>query len=119
VAGTIQIVAVRARARRRLASKLQNPRLLAIHFHTLRHWKATMEYHYTKDILHVKNFLGHREIDNTMLYIQLDQSLFKNLPDDNFTIRATNNLEEAFKLGEVGFEPFVVMEGMQLFRKRK
>jgi hypothetical protein len=22
-------------------------------FHTLRHWKATMEYHYTKDILHV------------------------------------------------------------------
>ena len=107
------------RARRRLASKLQNPRLLAIHFHTLRHWKATMEYHYTKDILHVKNFLGHREIDNTMLYIQLDQSLFKNLPDDSFTIRATKSLEEAIKLGEVGFEPFVVMEGVQLFRKRK
>jgi integrase len=107
------------RARRRLASKLQNPRLLAIHFHTLRHWKATMEYHYTKDIMHVKNFLGHREIDNTILYIQLDQSLFKNLPDDSFIIRAAHDLEEAIKLGEVGFEPFVVMEGVQLFRKRK
>jgi hypothetical protein len=27
--------------------------------------------------------------------------------------------EEAVKLGEVGFEPFVVMDGVQLFRKRK
>jgi integrase/transposase-like protein len=107
------------RARRRLAAKLQNPRLLGVHFHTLRHWRATMEYHYTKDIIHVKDFLGHREIDNTMLYIQLDKSLFSNLPDDSFTIRAARTLEEATKLGEVGFEPFVVMEGVQLFRKRK
>jgi|GEM_PF-5486413 hypothetical protein len=29
-----------------------------------------MEYHYTKDIIHVKNFLGHKEIDNTLIYIQ-------------------------------------------------
>jgi hypothetical protein len=78
-----------------------------------------MEYHYTKDIMHVKEFLGHREIDNTMLYIQLDRSLFKNLPDDSFIIRAAQTKEEAVKLGEVGFEPFVVMEGVQLFRKRK
>lgn len=107
------------RARRRLAHKLQNPRLLEVHFHTLRHWKATMEYHYTKDILHVKEFLGHREIDNTLVYIQLDKSLFQNLPDDNFIIRSARTVEEAIKLGEVGFEPFVVMEGVQLFRKRK
>jgi len=107
------------RARRRLAFKLQNPRLLEIHFHTLRHWKATMEYHYTKDILHVKEYLGHKEIDSTLIYIQLDKSLFQNLPDDSFIIRAAHSLEEAVKLGEVGFEPFVVMEGVQLFRKRK
>ena len=30
--------------RKRLANKLQNPRLDRIHFHTFRHWKATMEY---------------------------------------------------------------------------
>jgi len=107
------------RARRRLAFKLQNPRLLEVHFHTLRHWKATMEYHYTKDILHVKEFLGHKEIYNTLIYIQLDKSLFQNLPDDSFIIRAAHTLEEAIKLGEVGFEPFVVMDGVQLFRKRK
>jgi integrase len=59
------------RARARLAFKLGNPRLKEIHFHTLRHWKATMEYHYTKDILHVKELLGHKEIDNTLIYIQL------------------------------------------------
>ena len=30
-----------AKQRANLAWKLQNPRLLQIHFHTLRHWKAT------------------------------------------------------------------------------
>ena len=107
------------RARKRLAFKLQNPRLLEIHFHTLRHWRATMEYHYTKDIIHVKEFLGHREIDNTLIYIQLDKALFSNLPDDSFIIRTAKTVEEATKLGEVGFEPFVIMDGVQLFRKRK
>jgi len=78
-----------------------------------------MEYHYTKDILHVKSFLGHKEIENTLIYIQLDKSLFQNIPEDNFIIRAAHTLEEAIKLGEVGFEPYVVISGVQLFRKRK
>jgi integrase len=108
-----------SRARKRLAFKLQNPRLKQIHFHTLRHWKATMEYHYKPDILHVAELLGHKDLENTRLYIQLEKNLFKNIPDDNFIIRAAHNLEEAVKLGEVGFEPFVVIDGVQLFRKRK
>lgn len=33
------------RQRERIATKLQNPRVNHITFHTLRHWKATMEYH--------------------------------------------------------------------------
>jgi integrase len=107
------------RARKRLAHKLQNPRLLKITFHTLRHWRATMEYHYTKDIIHVKNFLGHKEIDNTLIYIQLDQNLFRNVPKDEFIIKAVHTVEEAIKLGEVGFEPFDVVNGVRLYRKRK
>lgn len=107
------------RARRRLAVKLQNPRLLQVHFHTLRHWKATMEYHYTKDPFHVMNFLGHKRMDNTALYVQLDQKLFKDLPDNSFTMRVAHNAEEATKLGEVGFEPFDVVDGVRLYRKRK
>ncbi|MBS7611199.1 site-specific integrase [Candidatus Bathyarchaeota archaeon] len=47
--------------RRRLTAKLNNPRLMKITFHTLRHWKGTMEYHRAKDILHVKEVLGHKE----------------------------------------------------------
>jgi integrase len=57
--------------RKRTANKLQNPRIMQIHFHTLRHWKATMEYHKTRDILHVMNLLGHRNIESTLVYTQL------------------------------------------------
>ena len=63
-------------------------------------------------------FLGHKKSDNTLQYAQLDQKLFQGM-DDSFIIRAARDLEEAVKLGEVGFEPFVVMDGVQLFRKRK
>ena len=44
--------------RQKQAAKLQNPRLLKIGFHTIRHWKATMLYHQTKDPLYVRDFLG-------------------------------------------------------------
>jgi integrase len=55
------------RQRKRLAYKLNNPRIQQITFHTLRHWKATMEYHRTKDILHVMQILGHKNIKNTLV----------------------------------------------------
>jgi hypothetical protein len=50
------------RPKKHITEKLQNPRLLQITFRTLRHWKATMEYHKTKDILNVINLLGHKSI---------------------------------------------------------
>lgn len=108
------------RARRRLALKLQNPRLLQIHFHTLRHWKATTEYHRTKDLLHTMTFLGHKKSDNTLLYVQLDQKLFQGM-DDSFITRIAHNVQEAAALVEVGFE-YVTGEyddGGKIFRKRK
>ncbi|OYT43430.1 hypothetical protein B6U84_05990 [Candidatus Bathyarchaeota archaeon ex4484_40] len=66
----------------RAAQKLRNPRLLRIHFHTFRHWKATMLYHQTKDILCVMRFLGHRNVNNTLLYVQLEEALFGKEPDE-------------------------------------
>jgi integrase len=108
------------KARRRLAAKLQNPRLLQIHFHTLRHWKATMEYHRTKDLLHVMAFLGHKESDNTLIYVQLDEKLFKDW-DDNFITNAAHNVHEACALSETGFD-YVTGEyndGGKTFRKSK
>jgi integrase len=107
------------RCRSKQAFKLGNPRLKEIHFHTLRHWKATMLYHQTKDILFVKQFLGHKSIDNTELYIQLDKQLFQGISEDTFIIKVVSTVEEATKLGEVGFEPYLVIQGVQLMRKRK
>jgi len=68
--------------RRRVAQKLKNPRIVQTKFHTLRHWKATMEYHRTKDILHVMQLLGHKNINNTLIYTQL--ITFEN---DDFHVR--------------------------------
>jgi integrase len=121
VFGTSTMYSLKAtfsRSRRKLAFKLQDPRLLQIHFHTLRHWKATMEYHKTKDLLHVMAFLGHKKSDNTLLYVQLDKNLFRN-SDDHFIIKTAHNVEEAEELGEIGFEPFDIIDGMHLYRKRK
>lgn len=62
--------------RKRVAQNIQNPRIMQIHFHTFRHWKGTMEYHKTKDIMHVKYVLGHKSIDCTLLYINIEQAVF-------------------------------------------
>jgi len=77
-----------------------------------------MEYHKSKDLLHVMTFLGHKKSDNTLLYVQLDEKLFKD-SDDQFTMKTAHNAEAAAKLGEIGFEPFDVIDGVHLYRKRK
>jgi hypothetical protein len=80
-----------------------------------------MLYHSKPDIGIVAKFLGHKNWENTRLYIQLDKNLFKNLPDDQFITRVAHNVEDACKLIEVGFE-YVTGEysdGGKIFRKRK
>ncbi|MCK4478383.1 site-specific integrase [Candidatus Bathyarchaeota archaeon] len=105
-------------ARKRLAKKLQNPRLLKISFHTLRHWKATMLYHDTKDILYVKEFLGHRNIETTLLYVQLTEAIFKETRDA-FTVKVAKTSKEIQELLEVGFEYICEKEDLLYFKKRK
>jgi type 1 fimbriae regulatory protein FimB/type 1 fimbriae regulatory protein FimE len=100
--------------RKRVAFKVGNPRILQIHFHTLRHWKATMEYHKTKDILHVMQLLGHKNIKNTLIYTQLI-----NFNENEYVCRVAKTLEEATQLIEAGFEYVTDVDGCKLFRKRK
>jgi integrase len=45
------------RHRNKLAASLVNPRIREICFKTLRHWKASIEYHRTKDIVYVQRLL--------------------------------------------------------------
>ena len=73
-----------------------------------------MEYYKTRDILHVKEILGHRSLNNTMLYTQLIG--FK---DDEFSARVAHNEDEACQLIETGFEFVCDFNGNKLFRKRK
>jgi len=103
------------RYRKRAAHKLGNPRLLQVHFHTLRHWKGTMEYHKTKDILHVMQVLGHKQIKNTLLYTQL----VKFEENDEFVCKVARNPEEIQALIEAGFEYVLQKDGLAYFRKRK
>jgi len=105
--------------RKSLAKKLANPRLLQIHFHTFRHWKGTMEYHRTKDVVHVKEILGHRDINSTMLYISIENAIFSNPSTEEYHVKTAKNVEDACKLIEVGFEYVTDVDGFKIFRKRK
>ncbi|MEM3463953.1 MAG: tyrosine-type recombinase/integrase [Candidatus Bathyarchaeia archaeon] len=103
------------RRRKQAANKLCNPRLLQISFHTFRHWKATMEYARTKDILHVMRLLGHKNIHNTLIYTQL-----VNFKEEEYVCRAVKDSIEAISLIEAGFEYVCTApDGVMLFRKRK
>lgn len=107
--------------RKRLATKLGNPRLLKITFCSMRHWKGTMEYHRTKDILYVMKILGHKSIQNTLIYIDIEKAIFNAPGDEEFTVRVAKTVEEACELIEAGFE-YVTGEytdGGKIFRKRK
>jgi integrase len=86
--------------RKGIAAKMGNPRLMQIHFHTLRHWKGTMEYHRTKDILHVMQVLGHRRIQNTLKYTQL---VHFDAPDA-YICKIAKTEQEIGALIESGFE---------------
>ena len=87
------------RQRKRISAKLQNPRLDQITFKTLRHWKATTEYHKTKDILHVMQLLGHKNIQNTLVYTHL-----VNWESDESVSKVAKTVKEAQELVEAGFD---------------
>lgn len=101
--------------RNKTADKMQNPDIASIRLYDLRHFFATMTYHRTKDILFVKQQMGHRKIDTTLVYTQLLQ--FEK--DDNYHCRVAKSIDEATELVENGFEYVTEIEGLKLFRKRK
>ncbi len=102
--------------RRRVANKLQNPRLMQIRLHTFRHWKATTEYNKTKDILHVMRLLGHKNIKNTIIYTQLVD--FKN---EEYHVAHAKDLNEENKLIEAGFQyvRYSQKDDVAIYRKPK
>jgi integrase len=103
--------------RKKAIEKTQNLKLELIHFHTYRHWKATMEYRKTRDILHVKHMLGHKNVNNKLRYIRYAQNLESN--EDEWICKVAHNINEAHELIECGFEHVTNFGNKMLFRKRK
>ena len=121
VFGNASLASIRTtfcKSRLRAAQKLKNPRLQRIHFHTFRHWKATMLYHQTKDILYVMRFLGHKSIRNTLLYVQLEETLFRE-ESEEFICKVAKTVKEAKALVEAGFDYVCEFDDVKIFRKRK
>lgn len=85
--------------RRKIAEKTKNPRFVRISFHTFRHWKATMEYHKTKDILHVMKMLGHKSITSTLLYTQI-----VSFEGDEYDVKVEESKERIEAYLKVGYE---------------
>jgi integrase len=106
--------------RKKLAFKLQNSRLRKINFHSFRHWKATMLMHQTKnDTYYVKTFLGHKSIKNTEIYIHLQEAIFGENGNDEFTVKVAEKPEEITELLEIGFEYVCQKDNLIFLRKRK
>ena len=54
-----------------------------------------------------------------LIYINLENAVFHNKRNDEFTVRVVDNVEEACELVEAGFEYVTDMDGQKIFRKRK
>jgi len=101
--------------RNKLAERLHKPELKNIRLYDLRHYFASMLYAKTRDILYVKQQMGHKKIETTLVYTQL-----LSLNDDEWTCKATANNDEATRLIENGFEYVLTTpDGLMMFRKRK
>ena len=68
----------------------------------------------TKDLLHVMQVLGHRNIQNTLIYTHLAK-----FESDEYHHAVAKTLDEAGKLVDAGFESVCDFNTEKLFRKRK
>ena len=111
------IMSVFTTLRNRLAETQKNPRFKQIHLHTFRHFYACKLYFETKDIILVKDKLGHRSIENTMRYTHLvDWEA-----SDSWNVKRPLSTAEEDQLIESGFEyvRFDDRNQCPIYRKRK
>jgi hypothetical protein len=66
----------------------------------------------------VQQLLGHKNIENTLLYVNLESAIFKT-ENDNFHVKTATTPKEITELLEVGFEYVCQKNGLVFLRKRK
>jgi len=101
--------------RNALAKKLQDPIIHQIKLYDFRHYFATMLYAKTRDILYVKQQMGHKSIDTTLIYTQL---IHYN-EEEQYTCKTATTIKEATNLLENGFTYIQEIDGIRIYRKRK
>ncbi|MBE0519723.1 hypothetical protein IBX35_01590 [Candidatus Bathyarchaeota archaeon] len=71
--------------------------------------------------IRTEEILGHKNIQNTLIYIDLEKALYNNTKTDEFIARVATNIGEACRLVETGFEYVTgdYADGGKIFRKRK
>jgi integrase len=98
-----------------LAKKLNDPTLKTIRLYDFRHYYATTLYATTRDILYVKQQMGHKKIETTLIYTQL----LNLIEDEEYTVKTATNAKDATELLEAGFTKADEIDGIHLYRKRK
>jgi len=68
----------------------------------------------TKDILHVKKVLRHRNNSSTLVYTHLI-----NFEGDEYTVRVSRSLQEDEEPLKAGFAYVTEREGVKIYKKRK
>jgi len=76
-----------------------------------------MLHHQTKDMYYVMLQLGHRNIQNTLLYVQLEDALFQG--ESEYISKIAKTEQEICTLIEAGFEYVTEFQGSKIFKKRK
>jgi len=101
--------------RNNTAEKLNDQSIKAIRLYDLRHYFATRLYAKTRDLLYVKQQLGHKDIETTLIYVQLldfDE-------EDEWICKVATTVKDSTQLIENGFQYVMEQDGTKLFRKRK
>jgi integrase len=105
-------------ARKKVAAKLGNSRIAKIHYHLIRHWFGTMEYHKRPDPDYVRRLLGHKRLSSTEIYINMEKLVFGEGSRD-YVVKVCAAIEEFRSLLAVGFDYVTDFEGQKVLRKRK
>lgn len=86
--------------------------------HTFRHLEGNNALSSNRGHSVCKDPLGHRCINNTLIYIQLAKAISKRL-SDNSVCKMAKAADDAQKLIEADFDYVCEVEGFELFHKRK
>jgi integrase len=102
------------RARDRLAKRYSDPEFKKIRLYDLRHFYGSILYHQTKDLLYVKEKMGHRSITSTMKYTHLIS-----FDSDEWIVKIAESREELVRFLEKGFDLIGEFQDKKVLRKRK